>query len=153
MANKPTTAYVAATICAAVGAAIGVWLPWVRKRPVGYTDGQPFYTSEYVSGLETGLRGIDPFVILLVVAVVGATVLARHRDWRPDLLLMGSGGLLLFVSGSLFRDYWSGERYAVEPGLYLLLASGFLLVLIGVSSILKQRVTLTVDDSHDPRIR
>ena len=152
MADKPTPVYITATVVATVLGAAGVWLPWVRKRPVGYRNGQPIYTMEYVSGLEAGLRGIDPFVILLVVAVVVVVALARYRNWRPDIALIGAGGLLLVVFGNIFHSYWSVERYAVESGLYLLLFSGLLYVLVGAGAILKRRVTTSPDDGSDARI-
>jgi len=152
METRPTLAHITATIVAAVLGVVGLYLPWVRKRPVGYADGQPYYTSEYVSGLEPGFRGIDPFIILLVVAVVGVVVLARHRTWRPDIALIGAGGLILFVFGNIFHNYWSVERYAVEPGLYLLLTSGLILVLVGAGIILKRRASTRTDESHDPKV-
>ncbi|PSQ18533.1 hypothetical protein BRD02_00585 [Halobacteriales archaeon QS_8_69_73] len=102
--------------------------------------------------MEVGLRGIDPFVILLVVAVVVAVVLARYRNWRPDIALIGAGGLLLVVFGNIFHSYWSVERYAVEFGLYLLLFSGLLYVLVGAGAILKRHMTISPDDGPDARI-
>ncbi|ELZ17298.1 hypothetical protein C477_13745 [Haloterrigena salina JCM 13891] len=102
--------------------------------------------------METGLRGIDPFIILLVVAVVGVAVLARYRPWRPDIALVGAGGLLLWVFGAVFRNYWTVEQYAVEVGLYLLLASGFLFVLVGAGGVLKRRLVSGTDHGRDPRI-
>ncbi|WP_229380138.1 hypothetical protein [Haloterrigena salifodinae] len=152
MANNPSPASLVATIVAAVLGVLGVWLPWVRKRPAGYRDGGAIYTTEYVSGMETGLRGIDPFVILLVVIVVGVAVLARYRTWRPDIALVGVGGLLLWVFGTIFRNYWTVEQYTVEIGLYLLLASGFLFVLVGAGGVLKRRLESGTDHGHDPRI-
>lgn len=128
-----------------------MWLPRVRKRPAGYRDGRPIYTAEYVSGMETGLHGIDPFVVLLVVAVVGVAVLARYRPWRPDIALVGAGGPLLLLFGNAFYDYWSVERYAVEPGLYLLLVSGFLFVLIGTGALLKRRLVPGTAHGRDAR--
>lgn len=152
MANTPSPAYLVATTVAAVLGIVGVWLPWVRKRPVGYRDGRQIYTAEYVSGMETGLRGIDPFVVLLVAAVVGVAVLSRYRAWRPDIALVGAGGVLLWVFGTIFRNYRSVERYAVEIGLYLLLASGFLFVLIGAGALLKRRLAPGTDHRRDARI-
>ena len=152
MADKPTPVYITATVVATVLGAAGVWLPWVRKRPVGYRNGQSIYTMEYVSGLEAGLRGVDPFVILLVVAVVVVVALARYRNWRPDIVLIGAGGLLLVVFGNIFHSYRSVERYAVESGLYLLLFSGLLYVLVGAGAILKRRVTTSPDDGPDAQI-
>ena len=151
MSNNLSPASLVATIVAAALAVVGVWLPWVRKRPEGYRDGRAIYTAEYVSGMETGLRGLDLFVGLLVVAAVGVAVLARYRPWRPDLALVGAGGLVLWLSGTTFHDYWSVERYAVEPGLYLLLASGFLFVLVGAGGVLKRRLGPGPDTGRDPR--
>ncbi|WP_458207011.1 hypothetical protein [Haladaptatus sp. NG-SE-30] len=151
MRNEPSITYIGATIVAAMLAIAGVWLPWVRKRPVGYADGQPYYTSEFVSGLESGLRGIDPVVVLLVLGVVGVVVLARQRDWHPDVVLVAAGGLMVLVFGNIFRDYRTVERYAIEPGLYLLIASGFLLILLGAGAIFKRRFTTFAEgDSVDP---
>ena len=152
MGNRPSLAYITVTIIAAVLGVVGVYLPWVRKRPVGYTDGQPYYTSEYVTGLEAGIRGIDPFVIVPLVAVITVVVLARYRTWRPDTALVGAGGLLLVVFGNIFHNYWSVERYAVEPGLYLLLSSGLILVLVGTGTVLKRRVSPHTDESRDSKI-
>lgn len=152
MVDEPTPASLIATVVAAVMGAVGVWIPWVRKQPVGYADGQPYYTSEYVPGLETGLRGIDLLVILLVVAVVVVVLLARDRRFRPDSALIGAGGALLVVFGNVCYQYWSVERYAVEPGLYLLLASGLLFVLAGAGTIIKRRMTPSLADGRDPRV-
>jgi len=112
----------------------------------------PYYTAEYVTGLEAGLRGIDSLVVLLVVVIVAVVVLARYRTWRADIVLIGAGGLILFVFGNIFHSYWSVERYAVEPGLYFLLISGLLFVLIGASTVLKRRVSPRRDESRDPKI-
>lgn len=152
MGNGPTLAYITATIVAAVLGVVGVYLPGVRKRPVGYTNGQPYYTSEYVTGLEAGIRGIDPFVIFLVGAVVVVVVLARRRTRSGDIALVGAGGLLLFVFGNVFHDYWSVDRYAVGPGLYLLLASGLIFVLVGAGTVHKRRVSTRTDESRDPEV-
>jgi hypothetical protein len=137
MADKRITAYEIATIVAAVLAVAGVWLPWVRKLPVGYTDGQPYYTSEYVWGSEPGISGLDPALMFLVVAVVTVFMLTPRRTWHLNIILVITGGLLLYVSGTFFYQYWSGEQYAVEPGLYLLLVSGLLFVLVGTRAIFK----------------
>ena len=39
MEAKPTPAYITATVVAMVLGTAGVWLPWVRKHPVGYRNG------------------------------------------------------------------------------------------------------------------
>ena len=149
MADRPTPAYVTARIVAAVLGVAGVWLPWVRKRPVDTVNGQQMYPAEYVPGLETGLRGFDPVVVSLVVAVVVVVTLARYQHWRPDVALVSAGGLLRLGFGNVFHDYWSVERYAVELGLYLLLASGLLFVLVGAGAILERRVRTSSGNGRD----
>jgi len=67
----------------------------VQKLPAGYTDGQPYYTMEYVTGLDAGFGGSYPLVILLLLAIVAVVLLARHHNWRPDVALVGAGGLML----------------------------------------------------------
>ena len=72
MEKQPTLAYVTVTVIASVLAVVGVYLPWVQKRPVEYIVGYHEYTAEYVPGLEPGIGiwGIDPFIIILVGVVV-----------------------------------------------------------------------------------
>lgn len=149
MADKRITAYEIATIVAAVLAVAGTWFPWVRKRPVSYTDGQPYYTSEYVWGSEPGISGLDPALISLVVAVVTIFILTPRRTWQLNIVLVSTGGLLLYVSGNLFYHYWSGERYAVEPGLYFLLVGGLLFGFVGASAIFKRHIIHRTSDGSD----
>ncbi|ELZ79899.1 hypothetical protein C454_11883 [Haloferax gibbonsii ATCC 33959] len=134
MVAKQKFAYIVATIMAAVLGVVGAWLPWVRKQPAGITD-------EYMVGLDAGFSDIDLLVTILVVAVVVAVVLGHYRNWRPDGILIGAGGLILIVFGSVFQSYSAVERYVVEPGLYLLIVSGFLFILIGVVAVLSRRMT------------
>jgi hypothetical protein len=141
MAAKQKFAYITATIVAALLAVVGAWLPWVRKQPVGITD-------EYIAGLDAGFSDIDLLVIILVVAVV----LGYYRNWRPNGVLIGAGGLILVVFASVFQSYLAVERSVVEPGLYLLIASGFLFILIGVAAVLSRRITPIVSNRDNPRI-
>ena len=145
MSSKQKFAYIAATIVAAVLAVVGAWLPWVRKQPVGITD-------EYIAGLDAGFSDIDFLVIALVMTVVVAVVLGHYRNWRTDVVLIGAGGLILVVFGSVFQSYLAVERYVVEPGLYLLIASGCLFILIGVGAALNRRLTPIVSNRDNPRI-
>ncbi|WP_210408935.1 hypothetical protein [Halorhabdus rudnickae] len=138
MGKRPTPAYITGTIFAAVLSVVGVYLPWVQKQPVGYTDGQPYYTAEFVAGLEAGFDGGDPFIILLVVAVVVVVILARYRTWSPDIALIGVGAVTFLLFGNTFLDYWSVERYAVQPGLFLLVISGLIFIFVGAGAILKR---------------
>jgi hypothetical protein len=147
MGRDPTLAYVATTVVAAAMVVVGVWLPWVRKRPVGYFEGRPYYTGEWTTGLESGFGGTDVVAVLVVVAVVAITVLSRTSNWRPDVALVVAGGLLAWAAGTVLRDYWTTERYAVEPGLYVLVAGSLLLLVLGVGSVLGRR--LPPLGSHD----
>lgn len=140
MADQSTPAYLTATFVAAVWGIVGVWLPSVRKLPVGYVDGQPYYTMEYVWGMNTGLAGHDRYVILLAVTVVALVVLGQYRGWRPNLSLIGAGTLLGLFYGIKFNTYWAIDRYAIDLGLYLLLASGVLFALVGAGSIVERRL-------------
>jgi hypothetical protein len=139
MERRPAIAFVTATTVAAGSAMLGVWLPWVRKRPVGHHGGQPYFTAEWVAGLKPGLQGSDPLVVLLVGAVVLLTVGSRYSPWHPDGVLVAAGALLIGVFGNVLHHYWTVDRYAVEPGLYLVIAGGFLLVLLGVGGLLGRR--------------
>jgi hypothetical protein len=57
MEKRSTLAYITVTVIAAVLTVAGVYLPWVQKRPVRDIDGKPYYTAEYVLGLDPGLLG------------------------------------------------------------------------------------------------
>lgn len=141
MADGPSLGYVVATITAAVLGVVGAWLPWVRKRPVGYTQGEPYYTAEYVSGLDAGLAGGDFLLVFVAVAVVGVVLWARHGNRRPDLVLVAAGGLVLVRYWRLFREYRGVDRYALRIGLYLVLVGGLLFLLVGGGSMLARHVT------------
>ena len=151
MEKQPTLAYVTVTVIASVLAVVGVYLPWVQKRPVEYIVGYHEYTAEYVPGLEPGIGiwGIDPFIIILVGVGVTVVVLARYRSWRPESAVIGAGCLLIIEFGNFFDNYRSGERYVVEPGLYLLVISGLLFVLVGAGTVLKRHMTTRTDESRE----
>jgi len=152
MERTPTIGFVTATTVAAGSAILGVWLPWVRKRPVGHHGDQPIFTAEWVAGLKPGLQGSDPLVVLFVGAVVLLTAGFRYSPWQPDAVLIAAGGLLLWVFGNVLHHYWTVDRYAVEPGLYLVVSSGFLLVLLGVGGLLGRRGFLDGDSTdEDPQ--
>lgn len=135
--------FVAATAVAAVAGVVGVYLPWVRKLPAGYTDGTPYYTAEGVPGLTSGIGVLDVPILLLLAAVVVVVVASRGHDWLPKLVLVVGGVLVLLVSGLFLEDYWSGERYAVEPGLLFLSASGVLFVLVGAGGVARRVLSWT----------
>ncbi|SNZ16321.1 hypothetical protein SAMN06269185_2761 [Natronoarchaeum philippinense] len=143
MGRKPSIAYLFASAVGAMLAVVGAWLPWVRKQPVGTTDGQLYYTSEWVSGLETGFQGFDVLGVLLAISIVLAVFVARRKNWRPDGILIGAGGLLFLWGGATFNSYRTVDRYVIETGLYLVLVSGCLFVLLGVGTVLKRRFTAT----------
>ena len=76
-------------------------------------------------------------------------VLARYRSWRPESAVIGAGCLLIIEFGNFFDNYRSGERYVVEPGLYLLVISGLLFVLVGAGTVLKRHMTTRTDESRE----
>ena len=134
MGRPPSTGYVVAVTLTAILAIVGVWLPWVRKRPVGYIDGQPYYTEGLLPGLHAGFRDVDPFVVLLAVLVIVAVVAARRWDWSPDGVIIVAGTVLMWWSGTMLGHYRADEHLAVEPGLYLSVLSGIVLVLLGAGT-------------------
>lgn len=152
MTKAPPLTYIRVTLVAVVLAVVGLWLPWVRKLPVRSADGQAIYTSEDVAGLEPGIHGFDNILAVIIVAVLAVVVLARRRDRHPDLVLILVGGSMLWLFGSVLREYWRVDRYVVESGLYFLVASGLLFVLLGAGTLIKRRVTTITEASRDARI-
>lgn len=134
MGRPPSIKYTTATILTAILTVVGVWLPWVQKLPAGYIDGQPYYTSEWVPGLEAGFQGTDPFAVLLAVLAIVAVIAARKLNRPPDGVLVVAGAVLVWWSGTTLQYYWQVDRYAIEPGLYLCVISGVLLILLGVDA-------------------
>jgi hypothetical protein len=151
MADEPTRSYVTATILAGALVVLGVYLPWVRKRPIGNSDGEPIYTTEAVLGQTTGFQGLDGLVVLIVVVAVAAVLVARGRRWRPDLPLVAAGVAILVLFGDRGWRYWSVDRYAIDPGLYLLFVGGALFVLVGARGLLGRVVPLGADDGGDAK--
>jgi hypothetical protein len=131
--------YVAATVVAGGLAIIGMWLPWVQKLPVGtIKGGGAAYTMEGVPELEAGFESFDLFVLvpILFMVVVGAVAVSRGRSWWTDTVLAVMGSALLWVAGNSYIGYYTTERYAAQPGVYLVLAAGLLLILIGAGGFL-----------------
>ena len=134
MGRPPSIKYTTATILTAILTVVSVWLPWVQKLPAGYIDGQPYYTMEWVPGLEAGFQGTDPFAVLLAILVIVTVIAARKLKWPPDGVLVVVGTVLVWWSGTTLQSYSTVDRYAIEPGLYLCLVSGVLLILLGVGA-------------------
>lgn len=110
--------------------------PWLRKLPSGFHDGQPYYTAEWVPGLEAGFQLVDVGVVVPALVAVVVVVLGSYRGWRPDSVLMLMSAMLVWVAGrSLLRNHGI-ERYAAEPGVYLALLAGLLLALVGASGLI-----------------
>ncbi|WP_267643073.1 hypothetical protein [Haloarchaeobius amylolyticus] len=137
MRKSPSTSYLAATALAGVLAVASAWLPWVRKLPVGYTDGQPYYTSEFVAGMETGFRGTDMAILGPVAVALVVVVISRVRRWRPDVVVALAGAFVTLVGWTRFQTFAGVDRYAPEPGVYLALATGLLLLLTGGGAYLR----------------
>ncbi|GGL53152.1 hypothetical protein [Halocalculus aciditolerans] len=124
--------YVRATALLAALATVGLWLPWVTKLPAGYTQGQPYYTMEWVAGLDAGFQAIDvPALIILVLLVVVVAIL-RSGQWSAALPLLAVGALSTWLTGNQLLGYRGVERYAAQPGLYLLVAASLGLFIVGV---------------------
>ncbi|GAA0211274.1 hypothetical protein [Halobaculum roseum] len=153
MKYRSEFAYLSATIGAAVLGVVGLLLPWVRKLPAGYTDGQAYYTSEGVWGLEFGMDGLDPALLFLLLGVVGVVIVAgiTSLSWQRDLALIGTGAVLLVVFTNRFLTYQSVVRYEVESGLFVLLVSGLLFVLVGAGSLLNEYLMMNRDTDNNPQ--
>lgn len=151
MERELTLRYIIVTIVAAGLGVVGAYLPWVQKRPV-HIDGQLVSTSEYVGGSETGIQGLDPFIISLGIAAVAVVSLAQFRDWNPDIVLIGAGVLTLVISGDRFHSYWSVERYGVELGLYLVLVSGLLYIIVGAGAFFKRHIATPTAKNSDSKV-
>ncbi|MHB9288919.1 hypothetical protein ACKVMT_17970 [Halobacteriales archaeon Cl-PHB] len=125
---------------AVVLAVLGVWLPWVSKRPTGYFEGTPSYTSEGVPGLETGISGADFILIWLAVGAVLLVLAGRIEALRLDGILVLVGVVVLWTAGNRYLDYSTAYRYVVEPGLYILLASGLFFLAAGLGMVVQHRL-------------
>lgn len=136
---------------ALVGAApviLGCWFPWVRKLPVDYSDDQPIYTREYISGLEVGFRSLDYVLVVLTPIAIGTLVVARNRGVRVSGLLAVTGVVAAGLGTAPFLDFRAVDRYVVEPGLYPVLAGAAVLLALGVGGLVQRS---TVAPSECPR--
>jgi cation transport ATPase len=139
MKKTPPRRYVAAAVVAVGFAIVGMWLPWVQKLPVGTIEGGGVaYTMEGIPELEAGFESFDLFVLVpvLFTVVVGAVAASRGRSWWTDAVLAAMGSALLWVAGNSYIGYYTTERYAAQPGVYLVLVAGLLLFLIGAGGFL-----------------
>lgn len=131
MDRVPSPVYIFGPLLSAVLVTIGSWLPWIRKIPVGFDEGQPYYTDEWIWGLEPGFQTLDYILILLGLIAVAAPLIARYRGWSASGIVIGSGLLILTIAGGQLTSYLG--QYIIEPGFYLVVVSGVLLVLIGLA--------------------
>ena len=149
MSRSPSWTYVAITALAAALAVGGAWLPRLRKLPAGYMYGQPVYTAEGRPGLQTGFAWLDWYLIALVLGVVVVAAVSRYTPYRPTGLAAVAGGILVVVAGGLWHSYVGNDNYALGRGAYLLFASGALLVLLDVGSLLVRRGVVGSEISRD----
>jgi hypothetical protein len=149
MTTRVSGEQVAGTFAGAALVVLGCWLPWVRKRPVGYSDAGPVYTREWIAGLEAGFGSLDYILAAIVLVAVCAVVVARNRGVLVSGLLTLTGVAVALVGADVFLGYRSVDRYAVEPGLSLVLAGGAILVAIGVGG-LGGRLTATSPERPRP---
>jgi hypothetical protein len=152
MNDQPSLRYLGATGVATLCAVLGVWLPWVSKQPAFVTDeGVKAYTTEGVRWLEAGIGnayGLDWAILFLVCLVLGATLITRYVDRRPDLLHIVVGGYLLFISTGQLHTFMTATQvggYNIQLGLIFLLISGILFVTIGVGGLLTHSLNVTLD--------
>lgn len=125
-------AYIFATIIAAVLGGVGVSLPFIQND-----------TWAYMEHAHAGLQGWDPVALVVFVGLVVLVVVARSRSWRPDGVLLVTGAGLLFIYGLFFNRYRDID-VVIQPGMYLVLASAVLFVLIGAGGFLNNRVQLDI---------
>ncbi|ERH11758.1 MAG: hypothetical protein J07HB67_00769 [halophilic archaeon J07HB67] len=128
--DEPSPALVA-TLAAATTGVVGAWLPWSRKLPAGYVDGEPYYTASYTPGSLTGFDLFGGGAAALTLLVTLLTVVGLRRGRSPGPVPVGGGGTLVVVSLVLGRQYRSTGRLAVDWGLPLVGAAGLLFVLVG----------------------
>lgn len=122
-----------ATLAVVAGSA----LPWVRKAPAGYSDGEPYYTDELVWGLTAGFELSDALVVVPALSALAVYLAVADRDRVVNGWGIVCALPVLWFAGRRFETYWTGETYAVEPGLGLVLVGGILLVLIGAFGIVR----------------
>jgi hypothetical protein len=95
-------------------------------------DGDLVVTGEGVYGDTAGIGVLDWVVVLAAVVVVGAVLVGRVRDWRPDPVLIVVPLPIVALAGLYLWHYSRVDRYVADPGIYLTLAGGILLVVIGI---------------------
>lgn len=139
MDDGRSLAFVVGSTGAAALVVVGSWLPWIRKIPAGYTNGQPYYTAEWVLGLEAGFRTFDILLALVGLLAVVFTVVAEYHDRRLGALVGGAGLLVLLLAGNYVLA--SRGRYIFEPGLYMIGLGGALLAIIGCAMFVRRRST------------
>lgn len=115
---------------------IGTAFPWVRKLPAGYTEGEPYYTDELVWGLNPGFEVADFLIVVPALSAIVVLITVRNRDWVVDVWLLATAIPVLWLVGQVYNNYQTGAKYAVEPGLYLVIAGGVLFVLLGASDLI-----------------
>lgn len=125
--------YLAGTLLAASGTVVGPWLPFFHKLPVDYVDGQPLYTDESTWGLDAWFRGIDLLLVALALVAVASVLAARRWRWPANAVLVAVGGFILFATGQKFADIYRTDRYAAEPGIYLVIVGSLLFVVLGLA--------------------
>ncbi|MFC6728469.1 hypothetical protein ACFQDG_07430 [Natronoarchaeum mannanilyticum] len=123
----------AGTLVAVTLAVVGAWRPWVRKIPVRTADGSLVSTSELVQGLRAGIHGLDMFVVFGALVAVLGTLIARRYDVSPAPFLVAASVLILWAASTMLAEYRSVERYEPELGVYLTLAGGLVLLVLGVA--------------------
>ncbi|KAA9396677.1 hypothetical protein Har1130_18815 [Haloarcula sp. CBA1130] len=122
---------------------VGTLLPWVRKLPAGYTDGEPYYTDELVWGLNPGFELLDALILAPALTAILALILVEKREWITDLWLLTAATPTLWLGGQRYLRYQVGATYAIEPGLYLVLVGGLLLITLGVGDLVVPNRTIS----------
>lgn len=150
MGRPPSIGYRLAVVVAAVLGMVGLWLPWVRKRPVGYIDGQPYYTSELIPGLNAGFQALEGLIVLFAILAIVAVVTTPMVDWSPRGVIIAAGAAMLWWSGTRLLYYGGSESYAVEPGLYLSVLSGIVLVILSAGTGIRRLNTSQPPTNENP---
>lgn len=137
MTNRPSVPYIGATLGLFLLTVIGLWLPWVRKQPLCCINGQEYVTDEGLQGLGAGFSLLDQILLLVALLAVCVILLARFWNRSPDVVLVLSGGVILWIASDIGYEYWRVDNYTPQAGLYLTIASGFLFIVLGVGSFLR----------------
>lgn len=121
------------TVAAALLAITGAWLRWVGKKPVP-TEGTHEVTSEWVYGILPGFHGLDLVTVLPPFLAAVVVLTSRDREWIFKSLPLAALPVLV-MAGERFVTYQSDPTYVVKSGLYLTLASGVILLILGVGAL------------------